>query len=93
MGGTIAVGVLMNDGSVSYYLVSDISTYEVMNTTTGQHSKFAEILVPSVDEFFKYELFEEEDSAIRYLVVDETTIIYRYYGGNEEYTLTKKTLT
>lgn len=95
MGGTIAVGVLIQDGSVKYYLAWSgcIDTHQIINRTIEVHLNEYEKDCKSVDEFFKYELFEEEDSAIRYLVIDDNTVRYRYYGGNEEYTLTKKTLT
>ena len=90
MGGTIAVGVLLENGTVCYYLVGDISQYDVMNTSIEEHKKFAEFAATSDEEFFSDEVFEEEDSSIRYLVVDATTIRYRYHGDKDEYTLTKK---
>ena len=90
MGGTIAIGILLENGTVCYYLMRDISAYDVMNTSFEEHMRLTEVACASVDDFFKYELFEEDDSAIRYLVVDPTTVTYRYYGGTDEYTLTKK---
>ena len=90
MGGTTAIGILMENGTVCYYLMRDISAYDVMHTSFREHALFADMACASADDFFKYELFEEEDSAIRYLVLSPTTITYRYHGDDEEYTLTKK---
>jgi hypothetical protein len=92
MGGSITVGVLSLSGYVYYYTVDDISEHEIFEMKIEKHRQMCKDVCASEELYFDYKLFEEEDSSIRYLMISQNEIVYRLYGGDSEYTLTKKKL-
>ena len=92
MGGQFAIGVLLADGGVKYYLVRYTDMENVLHIAKITHLSNCEYECYSVKDYFGEDLFEQEDSIIRYLVVKDDTVVYRYYGCSSEYTLTKRTI-
>lgn len=94
MGGSITIGVLMPNDDVHYYVVDggDISVHQIFLTKKEDHLKLIEHRCLSTDDYFSEEMFEEEDSSIRYLIIDDSNVVYRFYGCKEEYKLTKSKL-
>jgi hypothetical protein len=88
MGGTQAVGVLLDGGEVRYYLVPDgtFGMMDILQQTKQHHRDMCEKLT-TLETYFAYETFEEEDSASRYLVMENNRVIVRVYGDTEEYEL------
>jgi hypothetical protein len=93
MGGTNAIGVLTWDGSVKYYLVSDggLSPHEVLRDAIITHIQRCDFECDSVDDYFSEERFTEDDSSIRYLMIEDNLMRYRYWS-KEEYTLSVRKL-
>jgi len=88
MGGSVAIGVLSWDGSVQYYLVfgGGLSPHDVIRDAIITHNAKCHIKCDSVEDYFNEERFIEEDSAVRYLMIKDDLMQYRYWS-NEEYTL------
>ena len=88
MGGTQAVGVLLDGGEVRYDLVPDgtFGMMDILQKTKQHHRNMCEKLT-TLETYFAYETFEEEDSASRYLVMENNRVIVRVYGDTEEYEL------
>ena len=93
MGGTVAIGVLLLDGSVKYYLVfgGGVSPHDVIRDAKMTHQDRCDSECDSVDDYFSEQRFIEDDSAMRYLVIKDDLIHYRYWT-NEEYALSVRSL-
>lgn len=89
MGGQEAIGVLLEDGNVCYYLVTGgcIGITDVLEGTTESDIILADHKVP-LDRYFSEELFYEEDTNFRYLRLDDNRVVFRCNGSTKEYELT-----
>lgn len=94
MGGSDTIGVLLKDGSVVYYVEFGgwIGCFDVFNSTIEEHKEKCEYSCRTQEDYFKDELFEEEDSGTRYLIINENEIVFRKYGDDEEFRLTRTKL-
>jgi hypothetical protein len=91
MGGTEAIGVLLADGDVQYYLVSGgtVGLMDIWKNTRETHLKMCKEIT-TLETYFAHDSFEEDDSASRYLIVSDSKVIFREYGGNEEFEVVRR---